>query len=66
MAKKVKEKSLYELVNENADRKMAERMTNKPKKVYSRIITISMFVLVVIMVIEVLMYAYGLYLVTRI
>lgn len=66
MAKKVKEKSLYELVNENADRKMAERMTNKPKKDYSRIITISMFVLVVIMVIEVLMYAYGLYLVTRI
>lgn len=66
MAKKVKEKSLYELVNENADRKKAERMTNKPKKDYSRIITISMFVLVVIMVIEVLMYAYGLYLVTRI
>lgn len=66
MAKKVKEKSLYELVNENADRKIAERMTNKPKKDYSRIIKISMFVLVVIMVIEVLMYAYGLYLVTRI
>lgn len=65
MARKTKEKSLYELVNENADRKMAERMAVKPKRDYSRIYTAAMFGIVVIMLIEALVYAYGIYLVTR-
>lgn len=65
MARKTKEKSLYELVNENADRKIAERMAVKPKRDYSRLYTAAMFAIVAIMFVEVLMYAYGLYLVTR-
>ena len=66
MARKTKEKSIYELVNENADRKMAERIDVKPKRNYSKLYTAAMFAIVAIMFIEVLMYAYGLYLVTRI
>lgn len=58
-------KDIYQLVNESADRKMLN--TRKPiKRNYQRLTCIATYAVLGLLIVELIAFAYGLYLVTKI